>query len=129
MMRYPLVLCDSIACEWHTRQVERVLRRSDMEPLIAERVASCDLMIALVSAGFAVGLTGAPHIAASREPGVVARPLAGGSPVLTTYLLHREGESSDVLTQFIIRVQAIDLLEAARHAPPPESNSAEDIEP
>ena len=51
MMRYPLVLCDPLACEGHARQVERVLRRSDTEPLIAERVASCDLMMALVSAG------------------------------------------------------------------------------
>lgn len=35
--------------------VERVLRRSDIEPLIAECVASCDLIMALVSAGFALG--------------------------------------------------------------------------
>ncbi|MFG8168257.1 LysR family transcriptional regulator [Pseudomonas aeruginosa] len=129
MMRYPLVLCDPLACEGHARQVERVLRRSDMEPLIAERVAPCDLMMALVSAGFALGLTGAPHIAASREPGVVARPLAGRSPVLTTYVLHREGESSEVLSRFIERVQAIDLPEGARPASPPETDSPEDIEP
>ena len=129
MMRYPLVLCDPLACEGHARQVERVLRRSDMEPLIAERVASCDLMMVMVSAGFALGLTGAPHIAASREPGVVARPLAGRAPMLTTYLLHREGESSEVLSRFIERVQAIDLPEGARPAPPPEPDSPEDIEP
>lgn len=129
MMRYPLVLCDPLACEGHARQVERVLRRSDMEPLIAERVASCDLMMALVSAGFALGLTGAPHIVASREPGVVARPLASRSPVLTTYVLHREGESSEVLSRFIERVQAIDLPEGARPAPPPEPDPPEDIEP
>ncbi|HBP5015956.1 TPA: LysR family transcriptional regulator [Pseudomonas aeruginosa] len=129
MMRYPLVLCDPLACEGHARQVERVLRRSDMEPLIAERVASCDLMMALVSAGFALGLTGAPHIAASREPGVVARPLAGRSPVLTTYVLHREGESSEVLSRFIERVQAIDLPEGARPAPSREPDPPEDTEP
>lgn len=129
MMRYPLVLCDPLACEGHARQVERVLRRSDMEPLIAERVASCDLMMVMVSAGFALGLTGAPHIAASREPGVVARPLAGRTPTLTTYLLHREGESSEVLLRFIERVQAIDLPEGARPAPPPEPDPPGDIEP
>jgi DNA-binding transcriptional LysR family regulator len=61
MLRYPLVLCDPLACEGHARQVERVLRRADMEPLIAERVVSCNLMMALVSASFALGLTGAPH--------------------------------------------------------------------
>ncbi|MCD9354737.1 MULTISPECIES: LysR family transcriptional regulator [Enterobacteriaceae] len=129
MLRYPLVLCDPLACEGHARQVERVLRRADLEPLIAERVASCDLMMALVSAGFALGLTGATHIAASREPGVVARPLAGRSPVLTTYVLHREGECSEVLARFIERVQAIDLPEGARPRPPPEPEPPEDTEP
>ncbi|WIA60425.1 LysR substrate-binding domain-containing protein [Stenotrophomonas sp. BIO128-Bstrain] len=129
MLRYPLVLCDPLACEGHARQVERVLRRADLEPLIAERVASCDLMMALVSAGFALGLTGATHIAASREPGVVARPLAGRSPVLTTYVLHREGECSEVLARFIERVQAIDLPERARPRPPPEPEPPEDTEP
>ncbi|MFO3773272.1 LysR family transcriptional regulator, partial [Serratia marcescens] len=107
LLRYPLVLCDPQACEGHARQVERVLRRVDMEPLVAERVASCDLMMALVSAGFALGLTGAAHITASREQGVVARPLAGRSPLLTTYLLRLDGEPSETLARFIERVQAI----------------------
>lgn len=129
VLRHPLVLCDPQACEGHARQVERVLRRADTEPLIAERVASFDLMMALVSAGFALGITGAPHIAASRESGVIARPLTGRAPMLTTYVLHREGESSEVLSRFIERVQAIDLPEGARPAPPPESDSPEDIEP
>ena len=88
VLRHPLVLCDPQVCEGYARQVDRVLRRADMEPLIAERVASFDLMMALVAAGFALGLAGAPHITGSREPGVVARPLAGRSPMLTTYCLH-----------------------------------------
>src|SRR3546814_10002815 len=83
LFRSPLVLCDPQVCEGHARHVERVLRRADMEPLIAERVATCDLMMALVSAGFALGLAGAAHIAASREPGIVARPLASRVPPLT----------------------------------------------
>ncbi|WP_239521536.1 LysR substrate-binding domain-containing protein, partial [Stenotrophomonas maltophilia] len=62
VLRFPLVLCDPQVCEGHARQIERVLRRVDMEPLVAERVASCDLMMALVSAGFALGFTGAAHI-------------------------------------------------------------------
>ncbi len=125
LLRYPLVLCDPQACEGDARQIERVLRRVDMEPLIAERVASCDLMMALVSAGFALGLTGATHIETSREPGVVARPLAGHSPVLTTYLLRLDGEPSETLTRFIERVQAIEFPEGTSPAPshipdPPE---------
>jgi len=112
LLRYPLVLCDPQVCEGHARQIERVLRRVDMEPLIAERVASCGLMMALVSAGFALGLTGAAHIAAIREPGVVARPLTGRSPVLTTYLLRPQSDPSEMLAHFIERVQAIEFPDA-----------------
>lgn len=129
LMRYPLVLCDPLTCEGHARQVERVLRHSDMEPLIAERVASSDLMMALVLAGFAIGLTGASHIVANRESGVVARPLAGLSPMLTTYLLRRTDEASEVLSRFIERARAIDLPEGARPASRAEPHPAEDIEP
>ncbi|MFJ0391400.1 LysR substrate-binding domain-containing protein [Bordetella bronchiseptica] len=128
MLRYPLVLCDPQVCEGHARQVERVLRRLDMEPLIAERVTSFDLMMALVSAGFALGLAGAPHIAASREPGVVARPLAGRSPLLTTYLLRPEGEASETLLRFIERVQAIEAPDGSLPPPPLEPDTQEEVE-
>ncbi|WP_281660592.1 LysR family transcriptional regulator [Microvirgula aerodenitrificans] len=129
VLQFPLVLCDALTCEGHARQVERVLRCSEREPLVTERVASFELMMVMVSAGFALGLAGGPHIMASREPGVVARPLAGRSPILTTYLLYREGESSEVLSRFIERVQAIDLPEGARPAPLPEPDPPEGIEP
>ena len=125
VLRYPLVLCDPQACEGYAQQLERVLRRIDMEPLIAERVASFDLMMALVSAGFALGLAGAPHIASSREPGVVARPLAGRSPMLTTYLLRREAETSEIISRFIDRVRAIELPESVRPTPPIEPDTEE----
>ncbi|OAI58695.1 D-alanyl-D-alanine endopeptidase [Ralstonia solanacearum] len=129
LLRYPLVLCDPQICEGHAKQVERVLRRVDMEPIVAERVASCDLMMALVSAGFALGLTGAAHITASREQGVVARPLTGRSPMLTTYLLYPEGEPSDTLARFIERVQAIESPEASRSAPSHEPETLEKPKP
>lgn len=129
LLRYPVVLCDPQVCEGHARQVERALRRANIEPLIAEYVASIDLMMALVSAGFAIGLAGAPHVAASREPGVVSRPLAGRPLLLTTYLLHREGDSSDVVARFIERVQAIESPEGSRASPPVEPDSQEETEP
>lgn len=110
VLRYPLVLGDAQAYEGHARQIDRVLRRAEQEPLIAERVASIDLMMALVSAGFALGLAGASQIAASREPGVVARPLEVRSPVLTTYLLRLDGEPSEALVRFVERVNSIESL-------------------
>ncbi len=129
LLRYPLVLCDPQVCEGHAKHVDRVLRRADMEPLIAERVATCDLMMALVSAGFALGLAGAAHIAASREPGVVARPLASRVSPLTTYLLRLEGEASDVLTRFIERVEAIESPETPRPKSGHHSDSLEEPPP
>ena len=60
---------------------------------------------------------------------MVARPLAGRSPLLTTYLLRPEGEPSETLARFIERVQAIDLPEGARPAPPPEPDPQEDTPP
>ena len=127
LLRYPLVLCNPQVCEGHAKHVERVLRRADMEPLVAERVASCDLMMALVSAGFAIGLTGEAHIATSREPGVVARPLASRVPPLTTYLLHLDDEPSDVLARFIERVQAIESPESAKLVPRRSSDPPEEF--
>jgi DNA-binding transcriptional LysR family regulator len=129
VLRYPLVLCDPQACEGHARQIDRALRRADQEPLIAERVASIDLMMALVSAGFALGLVGASQIAASREPGVVARPLAGRSQMLTTYLLRLNNEPSEALARFIERVNTIEPLSSKKPDLPTEPDTSEEIEP
>lgn len=128
LLQFPLVLCDAQTCEGHAKQVDRALRRSDREPLIAERVASFELMMVVVSAGFALGLAGGPHIVASREAGVVARPLAGRSPMLTTYLLRPVGEPSEVLARFIERVQTINFPEGLRRLLPPESDTQEEVE-
>lgn len=114
VLRYPLVLGDPQACEGHARHVERVLRQVDMEPLLAERVTSCELMMALVSAGMGLSLTGASHIAGCRERGVVARPLAGRSLPFTTYLLRPAREPFDELARFIERVRAVESPEQRR---------------
>ena len=56
---YPRVLGDPNACEGYVRQIDRLLRHADKEPLVAERVATIDLMLAMVAAGCALGLAGA----------------------------------------------------------------------
>ncbi|HDS1771240.1 LysR family transcriptional regulator [Pseudomonas putida] len=108
VLRYPLALGDPTICEGHARQVDRFLRTCGQEPLIAQHVATFDLMMTLVSAGLALGLAGAAHIASTREPGVVARRIAGKPHMLTTYLLRRDSELSDMLIRFIERMAFID---------------------
>lgn len=128
VLRYPLALGDTNVYEGHARQIDRALRQSSLEPLIAERVASFDLMMTLVSAGFVLGLAGASQIAASREPGVVARPLAGRSHRLTTLLLRVDSEPSDPLARFIERVVAIDPPRGKTSAALERPNPSEEIE-
>lgn len=128
ILRYPLVMCDPQVCEGHARQIARVLRAVDVEPLVAEQVTSFDLMMALVSAGFALGLAGASQIAASREPGVVARPLAGPPPALTTYLLRLDGEPSHTLSRFVERVGVIESPPGIRPIAVPKPDTPEEIQ-
>ncbi|MHC1481495.1 LysR family transcriptional regulator [Frateuria aurantia] len=109
VLRFPLVLGDPLVCEGYSRQIERVLRQVDQEPLIVERVASVDLMMTLVAAGFALGLTGASQVACSRELSVVGRPLAGKTPPLTTYLLRPDASPSETLARFIKRIGTLGL--------------------
>src|SRR3546814_13744610 len=66
----------------HAKYIDRVLRHADMEPLVVERVASSELMMALVSAGFALGLVGASHFSMSNDQSVVTRPLSLRLPPL-----------------------------------------------
>ena len=107
VLRQPLVACDPLSFEGHCHQIRRILRSADREPLVVEQVSSHDLMLTLVAAGYALALVGASHLAASRREEVVARPLAGRSQVLTTWLLRRDSEPSETLRRFIGRVTPI----------------------
>jgi len=109
MLRYPLVLFDPDKCEGISRQIERALRAADIEPQVAEHVVTHDLLFTLIAAGYGVGLTTATHIDACRLEDVVARPMAGQSVVLTTYLLHPDIEPSEQLSRFIDRVKPAEL--------------------
>ncbi len=104
VLRYPLVLCDPDACEGCSRQFANVLRAVDREPIVAEHVTSHELMLTLVAAGFGLGFATEAHVSACNHPNIVTRPLAGRTPMLTTYLLRRDAEPSEQLRRFIERV-------------------------
>jgi DNA-binding transcriptional LysR family regulator len=106
VLRYPLVLCHPEACEGCARQIERVLRTVDAEPIVIDRVTTRDMLITLVAAGYGIGLISATHIDDFRHPEVVVRPLAGRAVMLTTYLLQPDGEPSEPLRHFIERVSS-----------------------
>lgn len=121
VLRYPLVLCDPEVCEGCSRQLDRVLRATGMEPMVAERVASHDLMVTLVAAGYGLGFSTEAHVSTSSHPEIVTRPLAGRTPVLTTYLIRRIGDPSEVLQRFVER--------ALITAPDRSADDAQDTSP
>jgi DNA-binding transcriptional LysR family regulator len=106
LIRYPLVLCHPEICEGCYRQIERILRTVDAEPVVAEHVASFDLMMTLVAAGYGLSFANESHMMVCRHPEVVTRPLAGQPLMLTTHLLRPNTEPSEPLSRFVARVVA-----------------------
>lgn len=103
LLSYSLVLFHPEFSEGAYRQVGRLLGTVDTEPVVVEHVASFDLMMAMVAAGYGVGFAGASHLNRYRHPEVIARPLAGRSAVLTTCLLRPDAVPSEQLGRFIGR--------------------------
>ena len=103
-LAYPLVLYHPEHNEGFYQQLDRILRRVDIPPNIAEYAVSHDLMLALVSAGYGIGFTCEAQSAACQNAGVVVRPIAGPPPLLNTYLLHTNREPLAHLGRFIDRL-------------------------
>ena len=100
-LAYPLILCDPQHNEGFYRQVERVLHRVDVKPIVAQHAVTHDLMLALVSAGYGIGFACKSQIAASPHTDVVERPIAGSPLMLNTYLLRPDRAPSAHLNRFM----------------------------
>ena len=128
VLRYPLVMADPKYCEGYCRQIERILLATGQEPLVAEKVISFDLMMTLVAAGFALALAGVSQIATTREPSVIARPLAGRTPMLTTWMLRRDADTSDPVTRFVNRVYTLDATTERSRGLTPDTSIIQEVE-
>jgi DNA-binding transcriptional LysR family regulator len=121
-------MCSPQVCEGYGQQIERILRTVDVDPLIAEEVASIDLKLTLVAAGYALALVGASQIATWRNSDVIGRPLAGRSPMLITYLLRRDSDPSETLSRFIDRIGPVSAEAAATRPSASIPNASKDTE-
>lgn len=103
VLHHPLVLGDPWHCEGYSRQIDHLLRTVPVEPKVAERVRSVNLMLTMVAAGFALALVGSSQATANREWGIVTRPLSKPA-MLTTWLLRSASESRHSVARFVERV-------------------------
>lgn len=94
LLRYPLVLCDPHICEGYSRELSRILQSGGAQPTVLDHVASKDMILALVAAGYGIGFTSWTRTTVQRHPDVVIRPLASNDAVLTTYLLRMESPTT-----------------------------------
>ena len=106
VVNYPLILADPETSEGWYRQIEGMLRSVDSAPVIAERVGSQDLLLALIAAGYGVGFACEQQLEHVHNSSVVTRPLDGTCSMVTTYVLKSASNLSPHVAKFIERLSA-----------------------
>lgn len=110
LMRYPLVMPDPRLYGQCNCGLNGLLQTATGKPRVVEHVASMDMMLTLVAAGYGVGVANAARISVCHRPDIVIRPLAAPNVIQTTYLL-RPDRGADIpsgmpLDRFMARLRA-----------------------
>ncbi|WP_164133134.1 LysR family transcriptional regulator [Stenotrophomonas maltophilia] len=109
LIRYPFVMADPRLFGRCNCELERLLRTATGKPSVVEYVASMDMMLTLVAAGYGVGFANATRIRVLNRPDIVMRPLATPNVIHTSYLLRPESDTGTPaaisLDRFIARLR------------------------
>lgn len=97
LLRYPLVMADRRIFGDCCCELNQSLLAAGCKLRVVEHVASMEMMLTLVAAGYGVGLTSAARVRVCVRPGIVIRPLAALDAIHTTYLLRPEGGAGALL--------------------------------
>ncbi|MCC8374475.1 MULTISPECIES: LysR family transcriptional regulator [Photorhabdus] len=105
-LRYSLIVCGQETHEGFLKQVLSIFQNAKLVPYISEKVASFDLLLTLVAAGYGIGVAGESQINLARhgDGDVAIRPFAGGIPKLVTYMLRLDSPLTEELVRFKERV-------------------------
>lgn len=104
-LKFPVVLCHPEADSGCHHQIQAVLEVAAVAPKVVDHVTRLGAMLTLVGAGYGIGFAIASQVQTLRRPDIAIRPLAGVPSALSTYLLRRQGESSEAVNRFIRRVR------------------------
>ncbi len=105
-LKHPLILCHPEAGSGCHSQIAAILHAAKAEPMVAEYATSLEILLTLVGAGYGIGF--ASQAAAIQRADVVARPLAGRSPSLKTFLLRNDGEPPEPVRRFTERLLSME---------------------
>lgn len=104
-LKFPVVLCHPEAHSGCHHQIRAVLEGAAVPPRVVDHVTNLGVMLTLVGAGYGIGFASASQVQTLQRPDIYFRPLAGTPPMLSTYLLRRQGEPSEPMKRFIERVK------------------------
>lgn len=104
-LKFPVVLCHPEADSGCHHQIQAVLEVAAVAPKVVDHVMRLGAVLTLVGAGYGIGFAIASQVQTLRRPDIAIRPLAGVPSALSTYLLRRQGESSEAVNRFIRRVR------------------------
>ncbi len=106
-LKCPLVLCHPEAASGCHDQIHAVLEGAPGPLKVVDYVTSLGVMLTLVGAGYGIGFAIASQVQALNRPDIATRPLAGTPPMLSTYLLRRQGEPSEPMRRFMRRTREV----------------------
>ena len=104
--RYPLVLLNQGSDETPGQLIDSLLKAAKTAPAIAEQVHSFELMMALIAAGYGIGIDTKSRISALHRMGIVMRPLAGKPHYIITHLVQPCRPRSNAVDRLIQRAHA-----------------------
>jgi DNA-binding transcriptional LysR family regulator len=100
LVRHPLILFSAESDLGAGSEIENFVDTLG-RPHIAFRASSLGTMLTLVALGHGIGLVGSSQLTGIKRRDVVARPISGVAPSLTTYVLHSNCGVSEPLDAFI----------------------------
>ncbi|WP_292618263.1 LysR family substrate-binding domain-containing protein [Nitrobacter sp. 62-23] len=97
----PLVLCQRDTGLGHQCQIEQIIRTVTATPNITDTAATLSMLVALVIAGYGIGLATTAQLEAVSASELVLRPLSDVSKLVKTWLMMRAETPAEPLARFI----------------------------
>ncbi|MCC4113966.1 LysR family substrate-binding domain-containing protein [Aromatoleum toluclasticum] len=110
LLHYPLLRWCLRACDALSQQVDALFGSEERS---AQEIASFELMVVLVAAGYGVGIAPRSCVVQARCRGVAMRPLANGPYLIRTQLLQSSHECAPAVRRFAERAAKVTATESA----------------